>query len=58
MEFGLGWKKTSDRGNAYVSTKLDSPFLPAPANCALVKQDGGYALLWDREKPRAEKEAA
>ena len=58
MEFGLGWKRTSDKGNAYVSIMLDSPFLPAPANCALVKQDDGYVLLWDREKPRADKEAA
>jgi uncharacterized protein (DUF736 family) len=58
MEFGLGWKKTSAKENAYVSIKLDSPFLPAPVNCVLVKQDDGYALLWDREKPKADKVAA
>ena len=36
-----------DQGKDYVSVKLDSPFLPAPANYALVKQADGYALIWN-----------
>ena len=42
VELGIGWNRTSAKGKEYVSVKLDSPFLPAPANCALFKQkDGG-----------------
>jgi uncharacterized protein (DUF736 family) len=55
---GVAWKKTSAKGNDYLSVKLDGPFLPAPINCALVKQTDGYALIWDREKPKADQEAA
>lgn len=58
LDLGVAWKKTSAKGNDYLSLKLDSPFLPAPANGALVKQSEGYALIWDREKPKAEQAAA
>jgi uncharacterized protein (DUF736 family) len=54
----VAWNKTSGNGNEYVSVKLDSPFLPAPANCSLVKQTDGYALLWNRAKPKADDQAA
>lgn len=58
LDLGVGWKKTSAKDNDYVSIKLDGPFLPAPVNCALVKQTDGYALIWNREKPKAEQAAA
>lgn len=58
LELGVGWKKKSSKENDYISLKLDSPFLPAPANCALITQDDGYALVWNRDKPKAEREAA
>jgi uncharacterized protein (DUF736 family) len=58
LDLGVAWKKTSAKGNDYLSVKLDSPFLPAPANCALVKQADGFALIWDREKPKTEQAAA
>jgi uncharacterized protein (DUF736 family) len=49
IELGVAWKKTSGKGNAYLSVKLDSPFLPEPANCALLRQDDGtHALVWKR----------
>src|SRR5689334_7079003 len=49
IELGVAWKKTSAKGNAYLSVKLDSPLLPEPANCALLKQDdGSHALVWKR----------
>jgi len=51
---GVGWTKTSVKGNEYVSIKLDSPLLSAPINCSLVKQSDGHALIWDRQKPKAE----
>jgi uncharacterized protein (DUF736 family) len=57
IELGVAWNRTSKKGNAYVSVKLDSPFLPAPANCSLIKQTEGYALLWERAKPKADDEA-
>jgi uncharacterized protein (DUF736 family) len=57
-DLGVAWKKTSAKGNAYLSVKLDGPFLPAPINCALVKQTDGHALIWDREKPKAGQEVA
>jgi uncharacterized protein (DUF736 family) len=58
IELGVAWKRTSGKGNEYLSLKLDSPFLPAPANCALVEQADGYALVWNRAKPKADDEAA
>ena len=51
---GVGWTKTSVKGNEYISIKLDSPLLAAPVHCALVKQSDGHALVWEREKPKAE----
>jgi len=54
IKLGVGWTKTSAKGNEFVSIKLDSPLLAAPLNCSLVKQSEGHALLWDRKKPKAE----
>jgi uncharacterized protein (DUF736 family) len=50
-EVGAAWKKTArESGKAYLSVKLDSPFLPAPVNCALMAQeDGSYILVWSRD---------
>jgi uncharacterized protein (DUF736 family) len=49
-ELGAAWKKTSAKGNEYLSIKLDSPFLPAPVNCALIRQAGNsHALVWSRD---------
>jgi hypothetical protein len=34
----------------YISVRLDSPFLAAPVNCALMTQDdGGHILVWNRD---------
>ena len=50
-EVGAAWKKTGrESGKAYLSVKLDSPFLPAPVNCALMAQeDGSHILVWSRD---------
>jgi uncharacterized protein (DUF736 family) len=58
IELGVAWKRTSSKGKEYVSVKLDSPFLPAPANCALVKQPDGFALLWNRKTETENEEEA
>ena len=56
FELGAAWKKISKKGKAYLSVKLDGPTLPAPINCALTRQqDGSYALLWNRPKPKGGK---
>jgi uncharacterized protein (DUF736 family) len=57
LDLGIAWQKKSAKGNDYLSIKLDNPFLAAPVNCALVKQSDGYALIWEREKPKAESAA-
>ena len=50
-DVGAAWKKTArESGKAYLSVKLDSPFLPAPVNCALMAQDDGvHILVWSRD---------
>ena len=57
LDLGVAWKKTSAKGNSYLSIKLDNPFLQAPVNCALITQSEGQALIWERDKPKAEEPA-
>ena len=54
IEVGAAWKKTGkESGKAYLSVKLDSPFLPTPVNCALMPQDdGSHILVWSRDDRR------
>jgi hypothetical protein len=54
IEVGAEWKKTArESGNADLSVKLDSPFLPKPVNCALMPQDdGSHILVWSRDDRR------
>ena len=57
IELGVAWNKISkEKGTKYVSVKLDSPFLPAPAWCSLFEQkDGTYNLVWNRPDPTKSK---
>ena len=49
-ELGAAWKKKSSKGNEYLSVKLDSPFLLASINCALIRQsERSHALVWSRD---------
>jgi len=52
IEVAAAWKKTGrESGKAYLSVKLDSPFLPAPVNCALMAQDDDSRfLVWNRDE--------
>jgi uncharacterized protein (DUF736 family) len=53
IELGVAWNKVGkENGTKYVSVKLDSPFLPAPAYCSLFRQsDDSYNLVWNRPDP-------
>ena len=49
-EFGAAWKKKSDKGNDYLSVKLDDPSFPAPIYATLIEVEGeeGLQLIWSR----------
>ncbi len=50
-DFGAAWKRTSRERKPYLSVRLDSPFLAAPVNAALIEQeDGTFALVWTRRR--------
>ncbi|WP_320203058.1 DUF736 domain-containing protein [Agrobacterium rosae] len=50
-EFGAAWKKQSDKGNPYLSVKLDDPSFPAPIYASLVEVEGEeLALIWSRRR--------
>jgi uncharacterized protein (DUF736 family) len=59
IELGVGWNRVGEqKGTKYISVKLDSPFLPAPAWCSLFKQsDGSYNFVWNRPDPTKKKKA-
>jgi uncharacterized protein (DUF736 family) len=56
-EVGVAWNAVGkEKGTKYVSVKLDSPFLAAPAYCSLFEQrDGSYNLVWNRPDPKKAK---
>ena len=56
VDVGAAWKKTAkDTGKAYLSVKLDSPFLAAPVNGALIEQEqGAHILVWNRDQRKAD----
>jgi uncharacterized protein (DUF736 family) len=53
-ELGAAWKKTSAKGNGYLSVSIRSPFLPGyQVFCALVESTrdaGNFALVWSEPK--------
>jgi uncharacterized protein (DUF736 family) len=56
-EVGVAWNRVGEKkGTRYVSVKLDSPFLAAPAYCSLFEQsDGSHNLVWNRPDPKKAK---
>ena len=58
FELGAAWRKTSKKGKAYLSVKLDGPTLAAPIHCALTEQDGSHVLVWSRNEANEEQAAA
>jgi uncharacterized protein (DUF736 family) len=58
FEIGAAWSKTSKKDKPYLSVKLDSPALPDPINCALIKQpNGSHALVWNRDARKHDEQA-
>jgi uncharacterized protein (DUF736 family) len=58
VELGAAWKRTSERGQAFVSVALDGPLLSAPFNAALFPDEEGMAtLVWNRPKKKAKADA-
>lgn len=55
VEFGAAWKRTSERGQEFLSVSLDDPSFSAPINAALFPDEGGKTakLVWNRAKPKA-----
>ena len=59
FDVGAAWTKTArDSGKAYLSVKLDSPFLPKAVHGALMAQeDGSHILVWNRDERKSERKA-
>ncbi|MVA27061.1 DUF736 domain-containing protein (plasmid) [Agrobacterium vitis] len=50
-EFGAAWKRQSDKGNSYLSVKLDDPSFAAPIYASLVETETEeLALIWSRRR--------
>lgn len=58
FDLGVAWNRHSSKtGKAYLSVKLDTPFLAAPINCALIGIDDDndeLPLVWSRRKIAAD----
>jgi uncharacterized protein (DUF736 family) len=50
-EAGAAWKRETESTTCF-SVKLDDPTFAWPIYCALFKTPDGYALLWDRPRPK------
>jgi uncharacterized protein (DUF736 family) len=55
VELGAGWKRTSEKGQNFVSVSLDAPLLDAPLNAALFMAENGTeaSMVWNRHKAKA-----
>jgi uncharacterized protein (DUF736 family) len=55
LEIGAGWRRSSERGRAFISIVLDDPALPAPISAAMfLAEDGSKAaLVWQRAPKKA-----
>ena len=53
VEFGAAWKRTSDKGQNFLSVALDDPSLAGALNAALFPAGDGETavLVWNRAKP-------
>lgn len=54
IELGAAWKRTSEKGQDFISVALDGPLLERPFNAALFPaEDGSASLVWNRPKKKA-----
>lgn len=60
VEFGAAWKRTSERGQDFLSVLIDDLSLPGPLNAALFLDEDGEsaALVWNRRKIKPEASVA
>jgi uncharacterized protein (DUF736 family) len=58
VEFGAAWKRTSERGQDFLSVSIDDPSLAGPLNAALFPGEKGKSaqLVWNRPKRKAKDE--
>ena len=54
VEFGAAWKRTSERGQNFLSVSLDDPSLGGPLNAALFLDESKNTatLVWTRQKAK------
>lgn len=51
VELGAGWKRVSQKGQAFISVELDGPLMGAKLYARLFTDEGGKAaLVWSRQK--------
>lgn len=55
VEFGAAWKRTSEKGQDFLSVAIDDPALPGALNAALFAAEDGKSatLVWSRPKRKA-----
>jgi uncharacterized protein (DUF736 family) len=55
VEFGAAWKRTSEKGQDFLSVSIDDPALPGALNAALFAAEDGKSatLVWSRPKRKA-----
>jgi uncharacterized protein (DUF736 family) len=53
-QVGIAYKKTSDRGNEYISLLLDDPTFAKPFWCTLFLNENGAEcpLMWERPRKK------
>jgi uncharacterized protein (DUF736 family) len=54
VEFGAAWKRTSEKGQEFLSVSIDDPALSGSLNAALFASESGEsaALVWNRPKSK------
>lgn len=60
VEFGAAWKRTSEKGQDFLSVSIDDPALAGSLNAALFPsdEDGISVLIWSRPKAKPETKPA
>ncbi len=54
-DVGIAYRKTSEKGNQYISIMMDDPAFAKPIWCNLLLSDRSeLPLMWERAKPKAQ----
>lgn len=50
IEIGAAWKRTSEKGNEFISLSIDDASFASPINAGVFAQeDGSYVIDWRRQ---------